>query len=259
MIFYSPTDGEAHTVRIEYHPRTCFVMTKLGDPIPPEDIEIRSRLATIFSDKGINIIDANDEITGKDFLLKIWHMLLSVPLGIAIISRDMDHQTFANIFYEIGLMQPYGKEILIIKTADAPFPSDFVRTEYIEFAKDFEKKITKFIKSFFKLAEHYKFMAVQLENNPLLEIDYLKRAYLISGEKAYREEAYKIFEKAQIKGRAKNSVEKILADWCIPQESLRQEGKGENQTPALIPVRMQSTISLKPPQFYGGGEGLDKI
>jgi hypothetical protein len=226
MIFYSPIDGEAHTGRIEYHPRTCFVMTKLGDPIPDKVIEIRSRLATIFTDNGINIIDANDVITGKDFLLKIWHILLSVPLGIAIISRDMDHETFANIFYEIGLMQPYGKEILVIKTADAPFPSDFVRTEYIEFAKDFERKITKFMKSFFNLAKHYKLMAVQFEKNPLLAIDYLKRAYLISGEDAYREEAYRIFEKASIKGRAKNSVEMILVDFCIPQKPPEKDDNG---------------------------------
>lgn len=215
MIFYRPTDGDPHTGRIEYRPRTCFVMTKIGHPIPKEVGEIRSRLGTFFSGNNIDLIDANDVITGKDFLLKIWHILLGVPLGIAIITNDLPQQTFANIFYEIGLMQAYGKETLVIKTGDTNVPSDFVRTEYIEFTSDLEEKLGKYLETFFKLPEYYKSVADQLEKNPLLAIDYLKRAWLIMGENAYREMARKIFQKAAIKGRAKNSVEMLFVDFCI--------------------------------------------
>ena len=93
-------------------------MTKLGSPIPREVNIIRSNLAKIFVDYNISLIDANDIRTGKDFLLKIWQIILGVPLGIAIITNDMSNKTLANIFYEIGLMQAYGKETLIIKTVD---------------------------------------------------------------------------------------------------------------------------------------------
>jgi hypothetical protein len=109
MIFYRPTDGDPHSGRIKYRPRTCFIMTKLGHPIPKELNKIRSHLTKIFADYNIRLLDANDEITGKDFLLKIWHIILGVPIGIAIITNDMSNQTIANIFYEIGLMQAYGK------------------------------------------------------------------------------------------------------------------------------------------------------
>jgi hypothetical protein len=253
MIFYRPTDGDVHTGRIEYRPRTCFLMTRLGRPIPHEIEEIRLRLTTFFSINKINVIDANTEITGRDFLLKIWHIILGVPLGIAIITRNMSAQTFANIFYEIGLMQAYGKETLIIKTVGTKVPSDFVRTEHIQFADDFEEKLDNFLQSFFKQAEYYKFfIADQVENkNPLLAIDYLKRAYLISGEEVYREEAIKIFQKASIKERAKNSVEMLLIDFCSPPASPKKDDK-RGITPVAVPAVMESTMSLGQPYVIPG-------
>jgi hypothetical protein len=215
LIFYRPTDGDPFTGRIGYRPRTCFVITKLGHPIPEEVNGIRSRLDRLLNNKNISILDADDVTTGKDFLLKIWHILLGVPLGIAIITNDMSHQTFANIFYEIGLMQAYGKETLVIKTEDTQVPSDFVRTEYIEFKDDFEDKIENYSESFFNLASHYEFMSEVVENNPLLAIDYLKRAWLISGEDIYKQKAKEIYHNAGVEGRAKNSVEMLLVDFCI--------------------------------------------
>jgi len=214
LIFYRPTDGDPHTGIIQYRPRTSFIMTKLGTPIPKEVNRIRSNLRKIITDYGINLIDANDVVTGKDFLLKIWHIILGVPLGIAIITNEMSHKTIANIFYEIGLMQAYGKETLVIKTENIDMPSDFVRTEYIDFGRGFKKKITKYLKKFLTLASDYEFMSEQVEKNPLLAIDYLKRAWLISGENAYCQKAREIFQEAAIEGRAKNSVEMLLVDFC---------------------------------------------
>lgn len=213
MIFYRPTEGDAFTAKIDYRPRTCFLMTQLGQPIPYAIQEVRNTLSDILSKHNIVLIDANSVVTGKDFLIKIWRLLLGVPLGVAIIHKDMSAQTFANIFYEIGLLQAYGKENLVIKTKDTPVPSDFVRTEYIEFNRGFKERLGKFIKSFFEQAAYYSSMADQLDNNPLLAIDYLKRAYLISGQKKLRQKAKKIFKDASIVGRSKDSVEMLLVDF----------------------------------------------
>jgi len=215
LIFYSPTDGIPHTGKIEYRPKTCFIMTKLGRRIPEKVKDIRSILGGILNNRNIKIIDANEVVTGKDFLLKIWHILLGVPLGIAIITKDLPQGTLANIFYEIGFMQAYGKETLLIKTEDTKVPSDLIRTEYVEFADDFEEKMEKYLETILNLPEYYDSVADQLEKNPLLAIDYLKRAWLISGESAFREKAKEIFQEAAIEGRAKNSVEMLLVDFCL--------------------------------------------
>ena len=190
-------------------------MTKLGYPIPEEVIKIRSHLTNIFSDENITLVDANDIITGGDFLLKIWQILLGVPLGIAIISENMSQKTLSNIYYELGLVQAYGKENIVIKTEKAEIPSDFIRTEYIQFTSDFKRKLGKYLRRYAKLPKYYEKMSEIVEKNPLLSIDYLKRAWLISGEDIYKQKAKEIYQEAAIKGRAKNSVEMLLVDFCI--------------------------------------------
>jgi hypothetical protein len=190
-------------------------MTKLGDPIPEEVTKIRSHLTEIFSDENITLVDANEIITGGDFLLKIWQILLGVPLGIAIISENMSHKTLSNIYYDLGLVQAYGKENIVLKTEKAEIPSDFVRTEYIEFPSDFKRKLRKYLKKISKLPKYYEKMSQLVEKNPLLAIDYLKRAWLISGDNTYKEKAREIFQEAAIEGRAKNSVEMLLVDFCL--------------------------------------------
>lgn len=187
MIYYNPLTGVVSSDSIKYRPHTCFLMTKLGTPLPQEITSIRNSLEKTLHTYNIDLIDANEELTGKDFMVKIWEMILSVPLGIAIITDELPTSTLENIFYEIGLFQSHGKETLVIKTNNSTVPSDFVRTEYIEYDKDFTGKIRKFIKRFYEQAEHYLIMAEQLQNDPLLEIDYLKRAYLITHDEKIKQ------------------------------------------------------------------------
>ena len=70
MIFYRPTEGDAFTAKIDYHPRTCFLMTQLGQPVPPIIQEIRNSLLDRLTKHNIDLIDANSVVTGKDFLIK---------------------------------------------------------------------------------------------------------------------------------------------------------------------------------------------
>ena len=159
MIFYRPTDGDAHTTNINLKPKTCFIMTQFKEPIPNNIPIIEEKLRKVLNNHNFKYIDANSVITGKDFLMKIWKLILEVPLGIAIIDREMSLETLENIFYEIGILQSYGKETLIIKSKNTKIPSDFIRTEYIEFDEVLEENINKFFESLFEQAEHYEIMA----------------------------------------------------------------------------------------------------
>lgn len=213
MILYDLVDGDVHTRKVKYRPRTCFLMTQLGGTVPEEVDSVRQDLRCILDAHDIALIDANSGITGKDFLIKIWNMVVAVPLAIAIVHKDMPTTTQCNVFYEVGIAQSLGKETLVIKTKEAKVPSDFVRTEYIEYGEDFDQKIAKYLTYFFERAEYFMTMADQLENNPLASIDYLRRAYLITGDEARREEAEKIIESGVPEGRAKTSVDMMLADF----------------------------------------------
>lgn len=213
MIFYRPTDGDAHTANINLKPKTCFIMTQFKEPIPIIIPVIEEKLREVLENHNFRYIDANSFITGKDFLIKIWKLILEVPIGIAIIDKEMSLETLENIFYEIGILQSYGKETLIVKSKNTKIPSDFVRTEYIEFDELFEEKINKFFDSLSEQAEHYEIMADQVERNPLLAIDYIRRAYLITEDSRLIEKKQELLEQIAIKDRAKNSVEMLLIDF----------------------------------------------
>lgn len=213
MIYYHPSDGDVYSTPIKVRPKTCFLMTKLGQPIPPDIIEVRQNVERIFKEKSITPIDANSVTLGKDFLFKIWKLIISVPIGVAIIYDDIPYQTMANIFYELGLMHAYGKETIIVKVGDIKIPSDFVRTEYVQYNAGFEKCFCDFINSLEERADHYSFLAEQLENNPLLSIDYLRRAYMLTGQKKYQTKAKHILSNCGIEQRAKNSVENLMVSF----------------------------------------------
>ena len=214
MIFYNH-DREVITEFPKSKPRCFFLMTQLSEPLPDKVIEIRNKLKAQLKKRSIEIIDAKSYISGKDYLGKIWKMLFSVPCGIAIVCEKMSASTISNIFYEIGILNTLGKETIVIKTKAYKIPSDFVRTEYLVYNKNFEKKINKFINTFFDLADHYDKMADSLELNPLLSIDYWRRAYLITGNGKYLDKAKKMFKNNHFDPQSKHFINCFLTNTPI--------------------------------------------
>ena len=116
----------------------------------------------------------------------------------------------ANIFYELGWMQAYGRETVVIKIGDLKLPSDLVRTEYINMDARFTHSLSDFLNSLRERAEYYKTLAGLLEANPLLAIDYLRRAYLLTGSVALKRRAIQIFDESGLDDRARDSVERLM-------------------------------------------------
>ncbi len=186
-------------------------MTRLGKPVPPMVKEIRIALKACFRSVDYKVIDATTSITGRDFLLKIWRQIASTPISVGVLHEDIPQSTQANIFYELGVAQALGKETVIIKSPKSKAPSDFTRTEHIVFDDDFSKKFQKYLDSIFEAASYYETVADQLDRNPILALDYLKRAYLINGKKRLKRKANDIAKTAGLEERAANSVELIAA------------------------------------------------
>lgn len=92
-------------------------------------------------------------------------------------------------------------------------PSDFVRTEYIEYDDDFKDKVGTFMESITDRARYYEDVAELLLENPLLAIDYLRRAHLLNGRDDCRNKARNILDALSLEGRARNSVEMLLAEF----------------------------------------------
>lgn len=211
MIIYSPLDGDALTSSIPSNPRHCFLMTRLGKPVPAGVNRIRTAIKKVCVAANYEVIDASSKITGRDLLLKIWRLIASAPLSLGICHEDISPKTQSNIWYELGVAQALGKETLIVKSVHSEIPSDFVRTEYIEFDGGFEDRFSQYLSSLDEQADHYALVADQLEKNPILAIDYLKRAFLITGNDDLRTKAQILVGEAGLQARAKNSVEILAA------------------------------------------------
>lgn len=213
MINYDPINGDVYSKMTRYRPRTCFIMAKLGKKIPREIKNMRKTVAKYLKNHKFEIIDASSIVTGRDFLVKIFELILSVPLGIALISENLDSTTIANIFYEIGLLQALGKETLIIKTEESDIPSDFIRTEYIEYDNKFKDKINGYLNTYFQQAEHYELLGCELIKDPITSIDYLKRSYLMTSE-----------------SKTKNKINKIISSLFSPEYFTKEIQKNIKKT-----------------------------
>jgi len=211
MIIYNPLDGLPLPANVQSQAKHCFLMTRLGNPVPLMVEDMREAIEQCCDMHDYSVIDARARVTGRDFLLKIWKLIASAPLSVGILHEDIPESTQANIFYEIGVAQAMGKETVIIKSPGSIMPSDFVRSEYIEFDDDFGDKFDAFLSSVFEQADYYELLADQLEKNPVLALDYLKRAYLITGEDTLINKAESIVEGAGLEERAANSVELLAA------------------------------------------------
>ncbi len=211
MIIYNPTDGDAFTTAIRGAPKQCFLMTRLGRPLPGQVKAMNLAITACCKKVDYQVIDATTHITGRDFLLKIWRQIASSPLAVGVVHEDIPSVTQQNIYYELGVAQALGKETIIVLSPAANVPSDFVRTEYVKFDHQFTSNFSRFLKGLPDQAEHYEVVADQLDRNPILAIDYLKRAYLITGDKKLRDKAHAILQAAGIENRAINSVENLAA------------------------------------------------
>lgn len=213
MIYYRPTDGDPLSAPLRWKVRTAFIMQQLGRPLPIELRQTRSTVERILGQLKFSCVDATSRTTGRDFLLKVWQTAASCPIGVAIVQEGIAAATLANIYYELGLMQAYGRETVVVRIGAPALPSDLVRTEYIDADENLKAHLTSMVDDFTERAEYYEFMADQLENNPLLSIDYLRRAYLLSGRESLRERAGELFERYDLRRRAKSSVERILVSF----------------------------------------------
>lgn len=210
MIFYRPTDGDVLSADVKWRPRTCFLMGAMGGRLPPEVSRARQRVTTQLKKRGFDVVDAASVTTGKDYLLKIWLFTVSCPIGVAIVHDGIRSETMANVYYELGLMHAYGKETVVVRVGDVNLPSDLVRTEYIPFGKGFAKGFNNFLESLSDRAQYYLTLAQQLENNPLLAIDYLRRSYLLSGDKSLSSRAKDVFDEFGLTNRGASSVERLM-------------------------------------------------
>ena len=67
MIIYSPVDGHPFVHLVQSKARRCFLMTRLGDPVPPEVNDLRKAVIACCDPVEYDVIDAATTITYRVF------------------------------------------------------------------------------------------------------------------------------------------------------------------------------------------------
>ena len=210
MIHYSPVSGDPRPDAISWRRKTVFVMQQLGAPVPQAVKRVRKQVEGVLSKAGYTAVDAKSTTTGRDYLLNIWNLLLGCPVGVAIVHEGIAAATMANIYYELGMLQSYGRETVVVKIGTPSLPSDFARTQYIQAGRGFDTRFKSFVDSLEERKDYYLKVGAGVEHDPLLAIDYLRRAALLGGKSDLNRRARTLLNDSGIGPRGKHSVEELL-------------------------------------------------
>ncbi len=191
----SVLDGTPTTLR----PRCGFVIQQLGGTPPPDTI-IRATLQDVFGRFGFTLIDANFDTGAKDYLARILDLIRSTGFAVVIYSDETRRDSLGNIFLEAGYAAMLGKHLVIAKWKGANGPSDFKRTDWIEYDPDnpvsFEDKIGQISRS---LNDYVGFEATHLDvilqaHRPDCGVAFerIRKGFLLSGEPGFLDAAEKL-------------------------------------------------------------------
>ncbi len=187
-LLYSPIDGSEMPALIRPQPRSAFLMLHDNDRVAAVESQmqeiVRAELAaTRFVPK-----TASEVRRSGDFLAKIIELIRGCGFGIAIFSDATPPKTLANIFFEIGYCLALGKPTFLVQAGDAA-PSDFVRSEWINFDTDRVEQFRSTLRSAFNGIEEYGIFLGDLgrtaeeaeEVNLEVAMERFRRAYLVTG------------------------------------------------------------------------------
>ncbi len=116
-------------------PRHAFIMRQLGKP-PAIDRDINDIVVEVCREHGFGIKDASTSTGAKDFLERILGLIRGTGLTIAIFSHETRTTALANVALELGFAAMCGKPLIVVKSEEAPAPSDLTRTDWIDYTPD---------------------------------------------------------------------------------------------------------------------------
>jgi len=117
-------------------------MRQIGNP-PAVDERMVEIVLEVLALRRIPTKDADASTGGKDFLERILGLIRGTGFTIAIFSHDTRATAMANITLELGFAAMCGKPLIIVKSKEAAAPSDFTRTDWIDYDLKDEARFRK--------------------------------------------------------------------------------------------------------------------
>ena len=132
-LLYNPVDGSELNEPVTLYPRTAFLMLHDNDRAATIEVRMQEIARDELQSKQFDVKSASDLRRSGDYLAKIIRIIRGCGFGVAVFSDATPPKTLANIFFEIGYCLAIGKPTYLLLAGDQAVPSDFVRSEWINF------------------------------------------------------------------------------------------------------------------------------
>lgn len=168
-------------------PKTAFLMTpskaKRNDALK----RVISRISSELQRQGFDFLDGCSLIGLGGTVCKICSTMQGCAIGIGFYSPDIQVDAVSNIFWEMGMLQGWGRPALLVATKRGDLPTDFTEESCI-FYEDNNRYIGKFRDLLTGFKGREKYYVDKLADEAVKSADYEKaikyyqEAYLISGK-----------------------------------------------------------------------------
>jgi hypothetical protein len=213
-LHFSPVDHGELINPFMPRPRGAFLMLRLGVGISIAEAQMTAATREVLADLNFSPVTATDIRGTADYLAKIVDLIRGCGFGVAIYSDQTPARTMGNIFFEIGVCVLLGKPVQLVVSGNRPTPSDFVRTEWIEYRPGQEAALRRELRHSFgrieQLATYYRTLgnlALEAAETDLeLAFERFKQAVLVADDADARQRI------VEIQGRLENAPRRRSPD-----------------------------------------------
>jgi hypothetical protein len=167
--------------------RTAFIMAPSFKNQTDEARTVLHEIVKALSDLHYKSIEGSKMVRHGDFFCTICRTTQGCALGIAMVYADLPVRTISNIYLETGLMQGFGKPVILFVDKRTNLASDYIRHYAISFkSKQYLSKYRSLLEDIGKLPqdlyEHLGGFALRVGDYEKAA-KYCQEAYLISPRK----------------------------------------------------------------------------
>ena len=183
-----PLSRDECSKRIILQPKTAFLMTpskaKRNDALK----RVISRISSELRRQGLDSLDGCSLVELGGAVCKICSTMQGCAIGIGFYHPDIPVDALSNIFWEMGMLQGWGRPALLVANKKEDLPSDFTG-EFCIFYENNNRYISKFKELVIGFKGQVKYYVEILADEAIKTTDYEKaikyyqEAYLISGNR----------------------------------------------------------------------------
>lgn len=187
-----PLTSDECPKRIIPRPKDIFIMMPSMGNQPDELKPIIIKVQETLRKYSFTYTEGPGLIGLGDYLCDICQHIQGAAFGIAFVARGIPMLTLCNIFWEKGLMEGFGKYVMLIADQKDSLPTNFARESTIFYADpSWESKFNDLLKRIMELPNYY----TNVVGNSALEADdiekaskYFMDAYMIAGKPKYEQQ-----------------------------------------------------------------------